>query len=123
MKLQRHFAVSLLVSMALLLAVSPPAFAGPDLPAVNTLYGTATFTGNQSNGIRPESSWTCPPVYTFNVYGLITGITPAAGVAGVQIARLGANGGNGGGPFGATVARVTRVNSVADWCSYQHSHS
>lgn len=97
MKLQKGLTVLLSASMAVLLVVSPGAFAGPDLPAVNLLFGTARFTGNQSSGIWPASSWTCPPIFTFNINALTTDITPPAGVAGVQIGCLGANGGNGGG--------------------------
>ncbi len=97
MKPQRPFAVSLLVSMALPLAVSPRVYAGPDLPTVNILYGTATFTGDQSNGIWPASSWTSPPIFTFNVHGLTTDVTPAPGAPGIEILSQGAGGGNGGG--------------------------
>ena len=83
------------MSIVVLLVVSLRTFAGPDLPVVSG--PVADFTGDQSWGIWPASYWTCPPVYTYNVYDLTTDITPAAGVEGILIQHYGANGGNGGG--------------------------
>jgi hypothetical protein len=102
MRRQKNAAV--LVSVVVLLAVSPAVFAGPDLPVVSG--SVATFTGNQSDGIWPGVYlipdypffiiWTCPPVSTYNVHDLTTDITPAFGVEGIKITYTGPNGGDGG---------------------------
>ena len=126
MKLQKKLTALLSVSMVILLVVSPRTFAGPDLPSVSG--PVANFTGDQSDGIWPSFSifppliWTCPPVYTYNVYDLTTDITPASGVEGILLQYQGPNGGNGSdaygwsvggaGGAGAGVARPGRVHGL-----------
>ncbi|MCL5279357.1 MAG: hypothetical protein M1376_05585, partial [Planctomycetes bacterium] len=103
MKLQRPFGVRVFVSMAILLAVSSRAFAGPDEPEIDGL--NVHFTGNQSWGIWPASSWFSPPVwggwkldptFTYQVDTLSTDITPASGVPGIKLTRYASNGADGG---------------------------
>ncbi len=95
MEPQRHYALLLPLWVSVLLVAGPSAFAGPDLPAITG--DTATFTGDQSNGILSGVDFLCPPIYTLDIYGLTTDIMPAVDIAGVQISRFGANGGGGGG--------------------------
>lgn len=97
MKRQRCLAVFLPISMALLLAVSPRAFGSPTPPTVSG--SIATFTGDQSNGIWPESYWNCPPVYTFSVNDLTTDITAAGRAYGIELSREGADGTTGSGTW------------------------
>ncbi len=70
------------------------ALAGPTSPTING--ATATFTGNQSNGIASGVDFSCPPVWTARVHSLIDDITPAAGVSGIKFRYRAADGGNGG---------------------------
>jgi len=80
--------------MVILLVVSTRALAGPTPPIIVN-PPIATFTGDQSNGIWPAGAWSCPPIYTYNVYDLTTDITPSVGVPGIKLVRQGANGANG----------------------------
>ncbi len=97
MKLRRFLTLLVPVSMAVLFAASPGAFADPTWISASA----AVFTGDQSEGIWPDLGlfplriWTCPPIYTFHVNTLTTDIAPAAGVPGIQITSQGANGGDG----------------------------
>jgi hypothetical protein len=101
MRRQKNAAV--LVSVVVLLAVSPAVFAGPDLPMPNG--DDFDFTGNQSWGIWRESYWSFAPfpssdiydyTFTYNVYNLTADIdTSVFFVAGISLARSGADGANG----------------------------
>jgi len=93
MKAEKNVIALLSVLMAVVLVGSTGSLAGPTPPGVSG--SIATFTGDQSLGIWPTSSWNCPPVYTFNVNSLTTDITPAAGVPGIELFRSGVNGTDG----------------------------
>ncbi len=76
------------------LALAGGAVAGPTSPIISG--STATFTGDQSNGIASGVGFTCPPVWTARVYSLTDDITPAAGISGIKMRYQAANGSNGG---------------------------
>ena len=87
MKLQKH----LVVSLTILLAVSPQAFGGPTYVSGSVAY----FTGNQSGGIQSGFDFSCPPIYTLNVYDLTANIGPMADNPGIAIVREAGAGGAG----------------------------
>jgi len=69
-------------------------FAGPTSPTISG--STATFTGDQSNGIASGVDFSVPPVWTVRVNSLTDDIMPAAGVSGIKMRYQAANGSNGG---------------------------
>ena len=97
MKPKKRLAELLSALIAIGLAVSPAAFAGPALPSVSG--PVATFTGNQSNGIASGVDFFCPPIYKLNVNSLTQDITPVDGTAGIRISRVCGNGAAGSGTY------------------------
>jgi hypothetical protein len=76
-----------------ILGLADGVFAGPTSPTISG--STATFTGNQSNGIASGVDFSCPPVWTVHANSLTGDITPAAGVSGIKMRYQAANGSNG----------------------------
>jgi len=101
--------------IAAVLVTSPGAFAGPDGPSeTDVVYetitidlgfisipiqvlvsGSASFKGNQSNGVLSGVDFTTPPITTVWVSDLTTNITPVTGTSGVRLHHTAGNGANG----------------------------
>ena len=87
MKLQKH----LIVSLTILLAVSPQGFGGPTYVSGSVAY----FTGDQSGGIGSGFDFSCPPIYTVNVYDLTANIGTIADDFGIALVREAGDGAAG----------------------------